>query len=68
MKARDIVESWMWGDPGRNIERLLRVSDRDGARAAQAAQATTITPAPSRRDRYSTMARRIELRGYTWNI
>jgi hypothetical protein len=68
MKARDIVESWKWRDPGKNIERLLRESDRDEDRAAQAAQATTITPAPSRRDRYSTMARRLELRGYTWNI
>lgn len=67
MRAPDIVEAWKWRDPGEQIERLLRESERVEQRILTLAHATTIAPLnvdlpESRRDRYYTQARKLHVK------
>lgn len=55
----DIVESWLWRDPGEIVDRLLERSAREAARR----QGLEMGAADGPRDRYYTMARRCEVRG-----
>ena len=57
----DIVEAWMWQDPGKIIERLLERSARDAAKARGVAMGHA-EPAHPAHDRYYTMARRASVK------
>ncbi len=56
----DIVEGWLWRDPGEIIERLLERSTRQSDRAA--GTAIGHAQSASHRDRYYTQARQCEIR------
>lgn len=69
MKAPDIVEAWLWNDPGEIIEPLMRRTDRLERRARGDAEPLPIVnetlSAPNAvvvRDRYYTQARRLHVK------
>ena len=58
-EVADIVESWMWRDPGAVIDRLLARS----ARIERRGEAISLRPnARSPRDAYYTQARRLHVK------
>lgn len=69
MKAPDIVEAWLWNDPGEIIEPLMRRTDRLERRARADAELLPVVSetlgAPHAvvvRDRYYTQARRLHVK------
>lgn len=54
----DIVESWLWRDPAEIVDRMMKRAARHAARE----QGLELGRAEPARDRYYTMARRVEVR------
>lgn len=58
----DIVESWLWRDPGEIIEGLLTRSAREAAKGQGLVLGQAGAVERTHRDRYYTQARRLHLK------